>query len=104
MSLTRQQLAHVISCHAWSPSQRELAVCPNSKDVLIYAVTGGDTAWQKAHMLVGHDNLVTGLDWSAAQGKLVSCSQDRSIVVWQYDTDLLQWTRQRVNLLMTADR
>ena len=95
MAVTRQQLAQVLCCHAWDPSQDRVAVCPNSSDVHIYAAAAKDAAWPEEAVLRGHDDVVTGVDWSV-QGRLVTCSQDRSASVWQYDTVQARWTRQRV--------
>lgn len=92
-----QQLAKVLCCHAWDAQQEQVAVCPNSTEVHIYRATPADTAWQRTDVLAGHDSLVTGLDWSQ-EGRLVSCSQDRSANVWQYDCTHQCWSRQRVRL------
>ena len=97
MSITRQQLAPVISCHAWDSTQQQVAISPNNGEVHIYTAAGSETAWERAHVLTGHDSIVTGIDWSAEQGRLVTCSQDRSAAVWQQMEGTGQWTRQRVS-------
>jgi actin related protein 2/3 complex subunit 1A/1B len=38
-----------------------------------------------------HDLLVSGLDWSPASNKIVSCSHDRNAFVWTFDAAQNKW-------------
>ena len=57
-----------------------LALCPNNNEIHIYEVS----SWKKLFVLPDHDLLVSSLDWSAANNKIVSCSHDRNAFVWTY--------------------
>lgn len=58
----------------------ELAVCPNSNIIEIYETK----TWSKLHTLTEHDLVITSIDWSAANNKIVSCSHDRNAFVWTF--------------------
>lgn len=62
----------------------EIAVCPNSQDVLIYsnADNADVNAWKLEHTLKGHDLVVSAIDWSPVHNKIVTCSHDRNAFVW----------------------
>jgi len=55
-------------------------VCPNTNKIEIYETKN----WTKLHTLTEHDLVVTSIDWSAANNKIVTCSQDRNAFVWTY--------------------
>ena len=38
-----------------------------------------------------HDMLVSSLDWSPVNNKIVSCSYDRNAFVWTYDNTSKEW-------------
>lgn len=44
---------------------------------------------------------MTGIDWSAANNKIVSCSHDRNAFVWEYSADEDEWKPQLVVLNLT---
>ncbi|GBG26557.1 Actin-related protein 2/3 complex subunit 1 [Hondaea fermentalgiana] len=73
-----------ITCHAWSPDRKRIAVCENSEKVFIYkdADKPDPAQWVKEHELVGHDLVVTAIDWSPVHNKIVTCSHDRNAFVW----------------------
>jgi len=73
--------ASPISCHAWDAERRALALCHNSKEVLLYNQnTAGK--WEKGASLDQHDLLVTGIDWAPKTNRIVTCSSDRNAYVW----------------------
>lgn len=80
------KVAEGVSAHCWSPDRKRICVCPNSEKVHIYknADSGDVSKWVLEHELVGHDLLVTAIDWSAAHNKIVTCSHDRNAFVWTF--------------------
>jgi actin related protein 2/3 complex, subunit 1A/1B len=76
------RIARAISCHAWSPDKKFVALSPNSSEVLIYQVGSGDAAqWKLVHTLKEHDSFVSGIDWSV-DNMIVTCGHDRNAYVW----------------------
>lgn len=69
-----------LTAHAFNADRTRVAVCPNSNEVHIYALTGG--AWTLVHTLKEHDKLVTSIDWAPQSNRIVTCSQDRNAYVW----------------------
>jgi len=57
-----------------------IAFSPNNSEIHIYEVKG----WKKLFVLSDHDLLVSALDWSAVNNKIVSCSHDRNAFVWTF--------------------
>lgn len=74
---------NVVSCHAFR-DEEVLAVCPNTEDILIFRLRAFE--FQRTHVLKKHMQRVTGLAWSC-NGRLVSCSEDRTAVVWEWNAD-----------------
>jgi len=72
--------ARPISCHAWDGDRKSLALCHNSKEVVIYSSQGG--RWERVASLDQHDLLVTGIDWAPKTNRIVTCSSDRNAYVW----------------------
>lgn len=54
-----------------------------------------------ASLLLQHDMLVSGLDWSPVTDLLVSCSHDRGAFVWNYEPASRQWKPSLVVLRIT---
>eukprot|EP00474_Spongospora_subterranea_P009109 CRZ09567.1 hypothetical protein [Spongospora subterranea] len=78
-------LAKAITCMAWNHDRTQIAVCPNSSDVHIYAVSGRDaSSWTLLHVLKEHDSLVSGLDWCPSTNYIVTCGHDRNSYVWKF--------------------
>eukprot|EP00698_Gefionella_okellyi_P003651 TRINITY_DN13419_c0_g1_i1.p1 TRINITY_DN13419_c0_g1~~TRINITY_DN13419_c0_g1_i1.p1 ORF type:complete len:382 (+),score=81.91 TRINITY_DN13419_c0_g1_i1:33-1148(+) len=75
--------------HSWNKDRSQVAVCPNSKEIHIYKAGGPDVStWELLHVLIGHDQIVTGIDWAANTNRILSCSQDRNAYVWNFDKGL----------------
>ncbi|KAG9146684.1 hypothetical protein Leryth_005024 [Lithospermum erythrorhizon] len=74
------QFADCITCHSWSPDQSMIAFCPNNSEVHIYRLL--DDKWEKLYVLQKHDQIVSGIDWSARSNKIVTVSHDRNSYVW----------------------
>ena len=58
-----------------------MAICPNNNAVEIYDTS----SWEKLFTLQEHDLVISSLDWSAANNKIVSCSHDRNAFVWTFE-------------------
>ncbi|CAK0893055.1 unnamed protein product, partial [Prorocentrum cordatum] len=87
--------AEVVCCHAFSKDESLLAVAPNTEDVLIFRLTGAE--FQSTHVLSRHTQRVTGLSWSC-DGRLVSCSEDRTAYVWEWSEAAGNWRAVLVEL------
>jgi len=88
-----------ITAHAFNAARDQLAVCPNTNEIHIYAKSGSD--WKQVHVLKDHDKLVTGLSWAPQTNRLVSCSQDRNAYVWNFDAQTGVWAPTLVLLRLT---
>jgi WD40 repeat protein len=42
------------------------------------------STWTRAHVLAEHDLLISSVDWSPVNNKIVTCSHDRNAFVWTY--------------------
>lgn len=74
----------VVNCHAFTPDEKLLAICPGTEDIVIFHLQDDDV--ERTHVLSKHTQRITGLAWSC-RGKLVSCSEDRTAVVWEPQSD-----------------
>ncbi|CAI9089104.1 OLC1v1023611C2 [Oldenlandia corymbosa var. corymbosa] len=79
------KFAECITCHAWSPDQSMLALCPNNNEVHIYKQLEQDK-WERIHVLQKHDQIVSGIDWSSKSNKIVTVSHDRNSYVWNQES------------------
>ncbi|XP_057955920.1 actin-related protein 2/3 complex subunit 1A-like isoform X2 [Malania oleifera] len=77
------QFAQCITCHAWSPDGSMIAFCPNNNEVHIYRLS--QDKWDKIHVLQKHDQIVSGIDWSARSNRIVTASHDRNSYVWNQE-------------------
>ncbi|KAJ1416667.1 WD40/YVTN repeat-like-containing domain superfamily [Sesbania bispinosa] len=77
------QFAQCITCHAWSPDQSMVALCPNNNEVHIYRLV--EDKWEKVHVLQKHDQVISGIDWSARSNRIVTASHDRNSYVWNLE-------------------
>ncbi|XP_031123826.1 actin-related protein 2/3 complex subunit 1A-like [Ipomoea triloba] len=77
------QVAQCITCHAWSPDNSMIALCPNNSEVHIYRLL--EEKWEKVHVLQKHDQIVSGIDWSTKSNKIVTVSHDRNSYVWNLE-------------------
>nr|GMC88080.1 actin-related protein 2/3 complex subunit 1A-like [Ipomoea batatas] len=77
------QVAQCITCHAWSPDNSMIALCPNNSEVHIYRLL--EEKWEKVHVLQKHDQIISGIDWSTKSNKIVTVSHDRNSYVWNLE-------------------
>lgn len=97
--------AKVITYHCWNKDFSKIAIVPNSNIVEIYNVKGFDPkAWTlDAKFKPEHGSLITCVDWSAVNDKILTCSQDRNAYVWSPpDAQNPEWTPEIV--LLRFDR
>uniref|UniRef100_A0A251S1U5 Actin-related protein 2/3 complex subunit n=2 Tax=Helianthus annuus TaxID=4232 RepID=A0A251S1U5_HELAN len=80
------QFADCITCHAWSPDQSMLALCPNNNEVHIYKLV--EESWERIHVLQKHDQIIVGIDWSKSSNRIVTVSHDRNSYVWNEEGSL----------------
>jgi len=79
-------LANNIITHAWNSDHSQIALTPNTDEVLIYETNGSDdpATWTKIHTLAEHDGFVSGIDWCGETNTIVTCGHDRNAYVWDY--------------------
>eukprot|EP01129_Flabellula_baltica_P001320 TRINITY_DN11207_c0_g1_i1.p1 TRINITY_DN11207_c0_g1~~TRINITY_DN11207_c0_g1_i1.p1 ORF type:complete len:363 (+),score=72.94 TRINITY_DN11207_c0_g1_i1:57-1145(+) len=77
------RLAVSISAHAWNGAKNQVAVCPNTNEIMIYSWNGSQ--FSLLTTLTDHDAIVTCIDWAPNSNRILSCSQDRNGYVWEYD-------------------
>lgn len=82
-AISVHQFAKCITCHAWSPDHSMVALCPNSDEVHIYRKS--QDKWERVHVLQKHDQIVSGIDWSARSNRIVTVSHDRNSYVWNQE-------------------
>ncbi|KAI3795834.1 hypothetical protein L1987_38494 [Smallanthus sonchifolius] len=80
------QFADCITCHAWSPDQSMVALCPNNNEVHIYKLV--EENWERIHVLQKHDQIIVGIDWSKSSNRIVTVSHDRNSYVWNEEGSL----------------
>ncbi|CAK7893115.1 actin-related protein 2/3 complex subunit 1 [[Candida] anglica] len=77
------QLGHEpIKDHAFSPDRSILAITKGNTVELYYTQSGKP---QLLTTLKGHDKTVTSVDVSPDGSKILTCSQDRNALVWEYN-------------------
>ena len=77
-----------ITCHAFSPDGRKLAICPNSNELHIYAHQSASSGgFELEARLQQHDLLISGVDWCPLTNRIVTCSHDRNAFVWSLELD-----------------
>jgi WD40 repeat protein len=69
-----------VVAHVWL--RNELAISTNTGRIKIL----DKNTYELLYELTEHTQLVTSLDWSPTTNFLISGSQDRSIVIWNFDT------------------
>ena len=68
---------------AWHPEEDVLASCSYDDTVRLYERLPGGDDWRCSSTLTGHASTVWGVCFTADGRGLVSCSDDRSIILWE---------------------
>jgi actin related protein 2/3 complex subunit 1A/1B len=82
-----------IAAHAWNADMTQLAIAPNNNELHILEVQGGslvekdiydDSTGEQVLLprMKEHMQAISGIDWCAANDKIVTCSHDRTASVW----------------------
>lgn len=81
------QLGHKpIKDHVFSSDRTMLAITKEN-NVELYRVDNLSSKPQLFTTLKGHDKTVTAVDISPDNSKILTCSQDRNALVWEYDSN-----------------
>lgn len=76
-----------ITCHAWNKDRTQIALSPNSKDVLIYSRKTVDAnVWRLEQTLSEHSSKVLSIDWAPESNNIVTCGADKNAYVWSTTT------------------
>lgn len=80
------QLGHeVIKDHSFSPNQDILAVTKDNRVEIFQLSRSQPGKLQLVATLKGHDKTVTSVDISPDGSRILTCSQDRNALVWEYN-------------------
>ncbi|KAL0207028.1 hypothetical protein P9112_012739 [Eukaryota sp. TZLM1-RC] len=105
MSRKAHTLPHPISLHSWNGDFSQIAMVPTgSHDVLIYDVlftNNTSASFNLVHKLSAHVQTITDIDWCNQADRIVTCSEDCSIRVWNYDETRSKWIEQIVHTQAT---
>ncbi|KAJ1965964.1 ARP2/3 actin-organizing complex subunit Sop2 [Dipsacomyces acuminosporus] len=94
--LDESSFTFCVTSHSFNHDKSQVAICPNSNEVHIYARNG--TQWALLHVLKEHDLLVTCVDWAPRTNRIVTCSQDKNAYVWTLDEAANIWKPTLVHL------
>nr|AGM32569.1 WD40 domain containing protein [Coptotermes formosanus] len=72
-----------ITCHVWNADGTQLALCPNTSDLLIYSVN--EKKFDLLFTLQQHTQVISGVDWDYKHNRIVTCSHDRNAYVWDFE-------------------
>ncbi|KRX24202.1 Actin-related protein 2/3 complex subunit 1A [Trichinella nelsoni] len=73
----------LISCYAFNKDRTKVAVSSNTNEVFIYALKCGD--WVRTDVFKDHNLRVTGIDWAPETNRIVTCAQDKTAYVYNYN-------------------
>jgi len=86
MSRPAVTIAPTFSCHAWNKDQSQVALAPNNKLIWVFNTNGNPSemkGWGKPqHVLDGHSDFVSAIDWHPETNQIVTCGHDRNAYVW----------------------
>ena len=70
-----------ITCHSWNADRTQIVVANNSHLLEVYLIRGD--SWERQHTLKEHHQTVSAVDWHPLTNRIISCSHDRNVVVWE---------------------
>lgn len=75
-----------ITCHAWSPDGKSIAISLNSREIQILTRSGPKASdqWTLVHTLTEHTDRVLSLDWGKTTNRILSAGADRNAFVWTF--------------------
>lgn len=84
---TQNRVFGQLSAFSFNKDSSMVAICPNSAEVYILKTNGTtDTSkWDIVQKLKEHLNPVTAIDWHQTTDQLLTCSTDRSLLVWNWN-------------------
>eukprot|EP01029_Cantina_marsupialis_P029133 TRINITY_DN779845_c0_g1_i1.p1 TRINITY_DN779845_c0_g1~~TRINITY_DN779845_c0_g1_i1.p1 ORF type:complete len:398 (-),score=110.77 TRINITY_DN779845_c0_g1_i1:77-1270(-) len=87
------RLVDMASCHAWNADRSMLAISPNDNTVEIYSNCQDvdPKKWVKSFVLDDHKMVVSGIDWHPKTNKIVTCSHDRRVVIYDFNKTTQTW-------------
>jgi len=86
----KNALTKYIVAHSYNADKSEVAIAPNSPDLLIYKTNGAPEApskWTLLHTLSEHHLIIVGVDWCHKTNQIVTAGQDRNAYVWTQTKD-----------------
>lgn len=85
-----------ITCHAWNADKTQLAICPNTNELMIYKVDG--KKFELLYTLNEHTQVISAVDWHPVTDRIVTCSHDRNAYVWTLNKETNVWHKDLVIL------
>ena len=73
-----------ITCHAWSPDGKSIALSLNSREIQILTRSSDREQWTLVHTLREHTDRVLSLDWGKNTNRILSAGADRNAFVWTF--------------------
>jgi len=103
MASRKKKLANGITdniiAHCFNKDRSQVAVAPNTNDLLIYSTNGKPTdasKWSLEQTLSEHQRVIMGVDWCHKTNQIVTCGQDRNAYVWTHNGK--RWEKNQVIL------
>lgn len=83
MTVHTQDVKRVV----WHPETEVLASCSYDDSIKMYANDIDDGDWATTTTLTGHESTVWAIDFDSTGNRLISCSDDRSMKIWEKSTE-----------------
>ena len=85
-----------ITCASFNKDFTQVALATRNNTISIYSIPilMDTSTWKLLYTLKRHTQRISGLDWSPATNKILSCSFDKTSLVWEFDKN--KWKSSRV--------
>ena len=82
-----QGISHLV----FNKDYTQCALSKKDNNIYIYQVPNimDTSTWQLTHTLTNHFHYISGIDWHPITNRIVSCSHDKTTLVWKYENN--QW-------------